>query len=211
MLHPTGPSDHLNISAFMFGDLPGDFIETRQAYAEAIEKFGPDDFFTLKAGVAQIYDALTLDEILSFMRLSCWDYKRFCESLPAVKKHLPDMTNLQKQQLHEAILKVWDSYLPIGEDSDLAFELGTLLLEMEFHAEALEFLQRSVDLYEIAPGTAYNVAVCYYNLGQMDQALNYVNQALDLDPEFAEGKTLRAEVESAFSSSTCKSSLKRRA
>jgi hypothetical protein len=42
VLHPTGPSDHLNISAFMFGDLPGEFIETRQAYAEAIEKFGPD-------------------------------------------------------------------------------------------------------------------------------------------------------------------------
>ena len=211
VLHPTGPTDHLNISAFMFGDLAGDFIETRQAYAEAIEKFGPEDFFTLKQGVAQLYNALTLDQIVSFLRLSCWDYKRFCECLPAVKQHLPEMTTLQKQQLHEAILKVWDSYLPIGEDSDLAFELGTLLLEMEFHAEALEFLQQSVDLYGIAPGNTYNIAVCFYSLGQMDQALDYVNQALGLDHRFTEAKTLRRELESALSSTTGKQRQKRRA
>lgn len=211
VLHPTGPSDHLNISAFMCGDLPGDFIETRHAYAEAIEKFGPDDFFTLKEGFAQILDALTLDEILSFLRLSCWDYKRFCECLPEVKKQLPDMTNCQKQRLHEAILKVWDTYLPIGEDSDLAFELGTLLLEMGFYAEALEFLQRSVDLYGVAPGNTYNIAACYYSLGRMDQALDYVNQALSLDHEFAEAMTLQRELESALSSTAHKPPQKRRA
>lgn len=202
VLHPAGPSEHLNISAFMFADSRSDFIETRQAYAEAIEKFGPDDFFTLKEGFSQIYEALSLDEILSFLRLSCWDYKRFCECLPAVKQHLPNITDAQKQQLHDAILKVWDTYLPIGEDSDLAFELGTLLLEMEYHEAAFEFLRRSVEIYGFAPGTAYNIAVSYYSLGQLEEALDYLNQALDLDPEFAEGKTLRAEVESALSSNT---------
>ena len=197
VLHPTGPTDHLNISAFMFGDLPGDFIETRHAYAEAIEKFGPDDFFTLKEGFSQIYDALTLDEILSFLRLSCWDYKRFCECLPVLKERLADMSSRQKQQLREGIVKVWDSYMPIGEESDLAFELGTLLVEMELYEAALDFLHRSVDLHGMAPGTAYNIAVCYYSLGQLDETRDYVNQALDLDPEFAEGQTLRAEVEFA--------------
>src|SRR5437868_2991677 len=42
-LHPAHRAESLNISAFMFGDLSGGFVETRQAYAEAIEKFGPDD------------------------------------------------------------------------------------------------------------------------------------------------------------------------
>ena len=147
VLHPARASAHLNISAFMFGNVPYDFIETRHAYAEAIEKFGPDDFFILKEPFEQLYDALTLDQILAFLRLSCWDHKRFRESLPALKKHLPEMSDSQKRQLHEAILKVWDSYLPIGEESDLAFDLGTFLLEMEFYEDAVEFLQRSVDLY----------------------------------------------------------------
>lgn len=198
VLHPGRAAGYLNISAFMFGNVPCDFIETRQAYAEAIEKFGPDDFFILKEPFEQIYDALTLDQILAFLRLSCWDHKRFRESLPALKERLPVMSELQKRQLHEAILKVWDSYLPIGEESDLAFELGTFLLEMEFHEEALEFLQRSVDLYGMAPGTAYNIAVCYYSLNHMDQGLDYVDQALSLDPNCAEAKILRADLESSL-------------
>lgn len=211
VLHPARQAESLNISAFLFGDPPVDFVETRQAYAEAIEKFGPDDFFTLKEAVARIYGVLSLDEMLTFLRLSCWDYKRFREYLPALKNHLPHVSDVQKQQLHEAILKVWDCYLPIGEESDLAFELGTLLLEMGFYEEALEFLQRSVDLYGIAPGTAYNIAVCYHSLGQMEQALEYVNQALGLDPKFAEAKRLRTELDSALSSTARKQRRKRTA
>ena len=209
VLHPARQAESLNISAFMFGDPPGDFVETRQTYAEAIEKFGPDDFFTLKEGIAEVYDTLTFDQILAFLRLSCWDYKRFRECLPALKKYLPEMTELQKQQLREAIVKVWDSYLPIGERSDLAFDLGTLLLEIEFHDEALEFLQRSVDLHGIAPGTAYNIAVCYYSLGQLDRALDYVNQALGLDRKFTEARILRRELESALSTTDQKLRRKR--
>lgn len=211
VLHPAHRAKSLNVSAFMFGEPASNFSETRQAYAEAIEKFGPDDFSTLKDGIARIYDALDLDQILAFLRLSCWDYKRFWECVPALKNHLPEMTGVQKQKLHEAILKVWDSYLPIGEQVDLAFEMGTLLVEMGFHVEAIEFLQRSIDLHGIAPGTAYNIAVCYYSLGRMDQALDHVNQALDLDQGFVEAMNLRRELESALSSTTRKPRQKRRA
>ncbi|HEY0764070.1 MAG TPA: SAM-dependent methyltransferase [Pyrinomonadaceae bacterium] len=194
VLHPERKTKSLNISAFLFGGSGDDFLETRQAYAEVIEKFGPDDFFTLKEGISEIYDGLTLEQIVAFLRLSCWDHKRFWECVPFIKQHLENMSAFEKQQLREAIVKVWDSYLPIGEESDLAFELGTLLLEMEFRAEAIEFLQHSVSLYGIAPGTAYNIAVCHYGLGQLDQALEYLDQALGLDPEFAEAINLRSEL-----------------
>lgn len=194
VLHPARAVRHLNVSVFMFGNVPFDFIETRHAYAEAIEKFGPDDFFILKEPFGQLYDALTLEQILAFLRLSCWDHRRFRESLPALKAHLPEISELQKRQLREGILKLWDSYLPIGEESDLAFDLGTFLLEMEFYEEAFEFLQRSVELYGMEPGAAYNIAVCCYSLNQMDEALDYVDQALSLDPHFAEAKTLRVDV-----------------
>ena len=94
--------------------------------------------------------------------------------------------------------------MPIGEESDLAFDLGTFLLEMEFYEDAFEFLQRSVELYGMAPGAAYNIAVCYYNLNQMDEALDYVDHALSLDPDFAEAKTLRADLESSLANRTRK-------
>ena len=197
-LHPRHSHDNLHVCAFMFGNSRDEFVETRSAYDEAIERFGPDDFFTLKDGIETVCEYLTLDHLLTFLRLSGWDYKRFLECLPVLKKHLPGISDAQKQQLHDAILRIWDLYLPIGERTDLAFEMGTLLLEMDFCSTALEFLQHSVDLYGDAPGTAYNMAVCYYNVENSEQAMAHVDRALGLDPDFAEAKTLKIQLESAL-------------
>ena len=193
VMHPQHTHESLNVSAFMFGNSGDDFVETRLAYDEAIEKLGPDDFFTLKSGVEAVYHSLTLEQLLAFLRLSGWDYKRFWECLPIFKARLDQITSNQKQQLHEAILNVWESYLPIGEANDLAFDMGTLLLEMDLFPAALEFLQHSVDLYGEAPGTTYNMAVCHYNLGMMDQAAVYCDRALAAAPDFDEARSLRAQ------------------
>lgn len=195
-LYPAHRQESLNVSAFMFGNMPGGFVETRQVYAEAVEKFSPDDFFTLKNGIEQVYEALSLEQLLAFLRLSGWDYKRFWECLPALKKHLTGISEIQKQDLYEVIRQVWDSYLPIGEENDLAFEMGTLLLEMEFYAEALVLLEHSVNLYGIESGTAYNMGVCYHGLSQVEAALEAINQALELDPDFDAAKAMRIKLQS---------------
>ena len=193
VVHPQHSHESLIVSAFMFGDSRNDFIETRLAYDEAIERLGPDDFFTLKSGLGDVYHSLALDQLLAFLRLSGWDYKRFWECLPIFKDRLNQITGNQKQQLLEAIRNVWDSYLPIGEANDLAFEMGTLLLEMNLFPAALEFLQHSVDLYGEAPGTSYNMAVCYYHLGVTFQCLVLCDRALDLSTDFDEARILRTQ------------------
>ena len=194
VIHPSHRHESLNVSAFLFGDPRDDFAETRQAYAEAVEKFGPDDFFTLKEGLARVYDSLSPGQLLAFLRLSGWDYKRFFECLHLFKSRLPELDESEKRELQEAVRKVWDAYLPIGEEEDLAFHVGTLLLEMESHGEALEFLQHSVELYGEEPGTVYNMAVCFDGLGQTGKALERVERALELDAEFDAAKALRIKL-----------------
>jgi tetratricopeptide (TPR) repeat protein len=196
-IHPSHRHESLNVSAFLFGDSRGGFAETRQAYAESVEKFGPDDLFTLKEGLARVYDSLSLEQLLAFLRLSCWDYRRFLESLHVFKRLLPELDESQKQELREAVRMVWDAYLPIGEEEDLAFHVGTLLLEMEFYGEALEFLQHSVELYGAEPGSVYNMAVCFDGLRQTSKALECVERALELDAEFDAAKALRVKLRSA--------------
>lgn len=197
VIHPAHRHESLNVSAFLFGDAPGGFVETRQAYDEAVEKFGPDDFFTLKEGVARAYDSLSPGQLLAFLRLSGWDYKRFLECLHVFKGHLPELDETQRRELGEAVRRVWDAYLPIGEEEDLAFHIGTLLLEMEFYDEAHEFLQHSVALYGAEAGTLYNMAVCCHGLRQTAKALEYVESALELDPEFDAARSLRIRLQSA--------------
>jgi tetratricopeptide (TPR) repeat protein len=197
VLHPAHRHESLNVSAFAFGDAPADFAETRLAYEDAVEKFGPDDFFTLKEGVARVYDSLSLEQLLAFMRLSGWDHRRFLECLHVIKEHLPELDESRKRELHAAVLEVWDAYLPIGEEDDLAFQIGTLLLETGLYAEALEFLRRSAELYGAEPGTEYNMAVCCEGLSRTAEATGHVNRALELDPEFDAARALRIRLQSA--------------
>ena len=135
-----------------------------------------------------------------FLRLSGWDHKRFGECLVVLKRDLDQATEIQKQALYDAILRVWDAYLPIGEDNDLAFQLGAMLLEMDYWSEALTFFGHSIDLYGLEPGTAYNMAVCHFGLRQMEQGLEWVNRALELDPEFDAAKALRIKMQFAAKS-----------
>jgi len=197
VLHPSHGHESLNVSAFVFGDSREGFAETRQAYEEAVEKFGPDDFFTLKEGVARVYESLSLEQLLAFLRLSGWDHKRFLECLHVFKARLHESDETQKHKLREAVRRVWDAYLPIGEEEDLAFHAGTLLLEMEFYGDALEFLRHSAELYGEEPGTVYNMAVCFNGLGQTGRALERVERALELDAEFDAARALRIKLRSS--------------
>ena len=88
--------------------------------------------------------------------------------------------------------------MPIGEEDDLAFQMGTLLLEMDYYPQALEFFEHSIALYEMEPGTGYNMAVCYYNLGQKDRAIEMINLALELNPNFDAAKSIRIKIESGI-------------
>ncbi|HVF44473.1 MAG TPA: tetratricopeptide repeat protein [Pyrinomonadaceae bacterium] len=196
-MHPTHQHEHLNISAFTLGGPPGGYAETRQAYAEAVEDFGPDDFFTLTERFEMARGGLSFPQMLALLRLSGWDHLIFRGCLSALKEHVAEIPEAQKHELHRAVRQVWDAYYPIGEEDDLAFQLGTLLLEMEFYSEALELLRHSVDLYGAEPGTAYNMAVCFYGLRQTEKALECVGQAIELDPEFDAAKALRIQLQSA--------------
>jgi hypothetical protein len=198
-LHPEHRAESLNVSAFLYGGHadtggPGGFPETRHAFAEAVDKFGPDDFFTLKGSFEQVYRILTLEQLLAFLRWTGWDPKRFAECLPILKERLDGFLEAQKADLHDAVGRVWDAYLPIGEEQDLAFEIGTFLIELGLYAEALPYLDHSVRLYGLEPGTAYNRALCHHGLGQWDDALEWVNRALELAPDFDAARALRIQL-----------------
>jgi tetratricopeptide (TPR) repeat protein len=186
----------LNICAFLLGNPPAGYLETREAYEKLIEDFSPDDLFTIEKSLDTILDRLSVDQIIAFLKLSAWSHRVFYSCLPVLKERLTDISDAEKRKLCQAIMQMWDAYFHIGDENDLPFHCGTLLLEMDFYSEALLFLQRSVDLYGQEPGTLYNMTVCYYRLRLMDQALECINLALELDPEFDVAKAMRITLKS---------------
>lgn len=172
----------LRICALALGRREEELAETRYAFDEAVEIQGPDDFFTIKKGMEQAYDALTAEQALAFLRFSGGDANIFLGLFPRLMALAPEMDEGVRRELCAVVRQVWEMFLPIGEERDLAFHLGLLLATADQYPEALDLFTQSLCLYGPDAATLYNVALCHYRLDQPGPALDAVQQALELQP-----------------------------
>jgi tetratricopeptide (TPR) repeat protein len=184
----------LSVSACLFGQPPQGYLTAQQAYTEAIEKGGPDDFFTLKKGIEKFYDSLSLEQLLAYYRWSGWDANIFLGSFTALLSQIDSASESLRQELRQTAQKIWEMYYPLEADRDLAFHLGMLLQALAYYANALVYYTHSLQLYRPDSSTFYNISMCHYNLGQLDDARANVNKALELDPNFEAAKVLRSSL-----------------
>jgi tetratricopeptide (TPR) repeat protein len=189
--HPVG----LTICAFMFGSPDHAYLETRQAYRQAIEKGGPDAFFALKQGIEPHYATLTLPQILAYLRLSGWDAQIFFGCFPTLMEQAESAADVLKQELYGALQNIWEMYYFIGEQRDLPFHLSMLLYSMGYYPEALEYLRYSLQLHGADPSTFHNMAMCHYRLRQLDQARSCLEQSLALNPGFEAARAMKIKLE----------------
>lgn len=185
----------LCICAFLLGQLPGGYAETRLAYAKAVENGGPDDFYMLREGIRKHYNGFTLGELLAYLRLSGWDADLFIECFPALMEQSKSASPTLKEEFYWALQQIWDTYYPIGEWYDVAFCIGLLFYTWNYYHEALRFFQFSLQRYGAEAATAHNIGLCYYALGQVEEALAWITQALAIDPLFQPAKELRLKIQ----------------
>ena len=199
-LHTAHRHAHLNISAFLMGNHPGDYTETRQAYRQTIENCGPDDFYALKKAIEHGYDSWTLEQLLAYIRLSGFDAKITLACYPALMDHLEHGSESEKQELCRVIQKVWDVYYPMAEEQDVACHFGVLLHKVGCYTEALDYFNRSVEIYGPDATVTYNMSMCHYGLRQMEAALKSIHEAVTLDPDCEKAGAMRSKIEAVISS-----------
>lgn len=187
-------SASLNVSAGLLGEPPAGWVETRLAFDEAIEKLGPDDFFSIKKGIETSYPAFSLDRLLGWLRLSGWDHNIFLGCLPALMEQVEGAPEDLREELAEAARRIWETYFPLPESDDLAFHLGVLAIALERWEEGLEYFGYSASVYGHDPATDFNMALCSQGLGDEEAALERLDRALEADPEMEMALALRAEL-----------------
>lgn len=198
--HTSRNPVHLNVSAFLSAGGLEDCSETRQAYEDAVERFGPDDFFILKRGLENVCASLSLEQILAHLKLSGWDARTLLDCSQVLLERLDSSSDAAREDIHHAVQRVWDLYFPIGEEEDLPFVLGMLLYQISYYPEALTYFEHSLRLHGTTAATSYNLGMCYYGLRQIGAALRYVEEALALDPGFEPARAMRIVLESESAS-----------
>ena len=194
-IHSIYEHENVNMSLFLLSQSSHDFIETTMAYNEIIESIGPDDFYVIKKGVVPLNKSLTTKELLTFLRFTVWDGRTFLEFYNTLLERIANEEDFPKDELISIIHNVWEHYFPIGEEGDLAYYLGTILAYFGYDSDALKLFQSSIEFYGEDAAVYYEIALCNYNLQEIEKALEFIEKSLSLDPDFEESKNLKSLIE----------------
>ena len=174
---------HINLGCLLFLEDPKSYLNTQYAYQHHVVEFGPDEFYNISKHARQNIAAMTVHNILAYLRLSFFDAHLFACYLPRLLEMAPEVNRHERLAVRDAIHKAWSLYFPIGEPSDLAFGLARLLLQLDFFEDALEYFEYSILLYGENSNTFENMAACYYLIGEEEQAQIYLQKAGQNSPE----------------------------
>jgi len=194
-IHSIYDHESVTMSLFLLSARSHDFIETDMAYYDIIESIGPDDFYVLKKAFVPMNQSLTTKELLTFLRYTCWDARTFLEFYNTLLGRIAEEENFPKEELVDAIHNIWEHYFPIGEEGDLASCLASILAYLGYDLDAIRLYTTSLEFYGEDAAIHYEIALCYYNLQLYDNAMEYLDKSLQLDPGFEESRNLKSILE----------------
>jgi tetratricopeptide (TPR) repeat protein len=196
---PTHRNDSITHGCLLLLSNPSLFAETKMAYQRFVNDFGPDDFYTLKQLFVATKHNLTLQELLACLRLSSYDARFFGQLLPQLTELITNADDGGKWDIFQVLHHVWEMYYPLGEEEDLAFNIGVLLFNMNFPKEALSYFLLSEKLYGYSANRSYNIALCHYQLTDYSTAFEISKETFAKTPGNDLNNTLLAHLEEVMS------------
>lgn len=181
---------NLAVSAFLLGG--GAHGETRLAFDQAVETFGPDDFYTLCQGLRREPGQLDLAQLLALVRLSCFDLRVLRDCGGALLPLLDGAGENQRRELARIVEEAAAGYYHLGETRDVLFECAMLLQGIDDHAGALRLYRRSRQYYGDHAASFWNMALCHAALGDGAEAAFCLAEAKRLDAAFGSVTTIPA-------------------
>lgn len=166
--------------------------ETRLAFAQAFERVGPTDVFRLVEHLD--LEKMDLDALLSVLRMAAWDPVTFLGLAKHLHRCAGDAYVEQSTRLREALHKVWTLHFPLKDGKDVSFDLGYVYYAMRRYREAMSYYKHSFELYGPHPVTLFNMGLCEFQQGRLDEALALFDRALEQDPSYAPARDWRLRV-----------------
>ncbi|MFD0677790.1 MULTISPECIES: tetratricopeptide repeat protein [unclassified Paenibacillus] len=182
-LFTTHHYSNLNVGCILMLQDPASYANSRLAYRRFVDRFGPDDFFSMKQWFDMHLDQMELSQLHSFWKLGSYDAQLFIQSAKRITLLLPTANEKDLNDIRNGIQRMWDSYYPMEEKHNLALDCGMLLFQMDLYEDALVFYERALKETEAEAEVLYNMAICCYEVGIYDSSRDYAHKALAMEPE----------------------------
>ncbi len=172
--------------AFVSGIDLSEFPELEFALWENVERLSPGDYFILHRNISENFQHCILNTLVAHLAFTDWDphiyqklSKQICEQISSAESVTVEYLTSHMPNLAENFY-----YLPKGYD--VMFDIGILFHTLRRFGDAAKYYKLSEHYFGEQFGLAYNIGLCLYNTGEMQEALSYFRRALKLDPKSKE-------------------------
>jgi RimJ/RimL family protein N-acetyltransferase/predicted SnoaL-like aldol condensation-catalyzing enzyme len=177
---------NLNVLAFLYGQ---ETSRIGQAYREYVGGFGPDSFYTVKKLAENNQENLSLEEIISLLRLSRYDVSILISCYERLMQILSHANAAEKERFYtELQIVVQGCFIPDIKSN--AFQLGNLLAAVERYDQSLVYYRQAQTETGNSAYTEFNLGLTYLVIGKIDEARNCLTNALTLDEDLSVAKAL---------------------
>ena len=168
--------------AFVYGNAFLGLPETKHALHQYIEEFGPGDFFNLHEHFKVKTQESDLKALDSLLRLSRWDPHVYHYLADKIAHSISKEDTTLKQSLQEGMKKILQNMYLMPNVYNTFFDVAIFYHATEAYQTALHYYEKSREHFGDDFNTLYNMALCFYSLGEKVQAQDYFNHALKKDP-----------------------------
>lgn len=164
------------------------FPYLRHTFYDAINIFGPNDFFVLQKSLKEDCPNPTLKSVVSLLKLGDWDPDVFFKFRDTVLNQISSCGQKLRNDLIRGIPRVWENYYMLDTDKDIAFEIGRFYYGIRDYANALKFYIESTTTVGEHHVTYHNQGLCYYSQGFLDKALENFQKSVQLNAEYEKAR-----------------------
>ncbi|OCT14479.1 hypothetical protein A8709_27130 [Paenibacillus pectinilyticus] len=184
------PYTYLNIGCILHLPQPNSYGLTRLAYERFVDRYGPDDFFSLKEVFDTQVETKSLPQLLALWRLSGYDTQFLLPCTKRLYAVIPEAGEHEWIALQQGIERMWAHYYPMDGNTDVALACAILLYQMDMYAEAISYFERTQPKHANDVTVLYEMAVCYYELAKDELAKQFADRVIALSPQHEEAKAL---------------------
>ena len=170
------------------------FPALRASFYNAVDRFGPNDFFVIQKCMKEDSPNPTLKAVVALLKLGDWDPDVFYKFRDTILNQVPTSGQKLRNDLCRGIPRVWENYYMLDRDKDIAFEIGRFYYGIREYERALGFYLKSSESIGEHHVTCHNMGLCHYSLGQHLEALECFQRSLSLNASYEKARSWQQKV-----------------
>jgi tetratricopeptide (TPR) repeat protein len=173
----------LKTSLFLIGQNLNDLPETKQAFMDYSDYYGPADYLNCHQMLKPLADTINMSTLASHLFFCRWDpyvLKFFCKKICENISTEPDSS---RQTFIEGFEKAAELFYYSPGCDNMFFEIGYFFHIIKHYEKAINYYNQAIHYFGEQSSTLSNIGHCLYYMNKKVAALGQFEKALALTPD----------------------------